>query len=497
MAGKPRLGELAKADHGVRLASAYTATLMDNPDSVLKERGRDMKIYDEILRDDQVKPTFQQRRLAVIQSEWTVEPASESSQDKAAAEFIKEQLTHIRFDGITDKMLYGLLYGYAVGECMWAYDGSRIVLDDIKVRDRSRFVFDVDGNLRLIKAGEPHPVKLPDQKFWVFSTGANHSDNPYGLGLGHYLYWPTFFKRNDIKFWLIFLEKFGQPTAMAKLPPGQAEDPREREKALQVLDAIQVDSGIVVPDNILVELLEAARHGTADYEALAERMDRAISKVVLSQTMTTDDGSSLSQAQVHEAVKQSVIKSDADLICESFNGQVVRWLTAWNFSNANPPRVWRNTEPEEDLLQRAERDNKISTLGYEPTEEYIEEVYGPGWRKKPEPMSQPIAPDNLDPAFAEQDASHPQLAQKKADRRNDQQALADAADYFATRYHALYGNQIEELLSYAGDTGDLQTFRSHLEELLEQSSSSDAAIKTIRDLGFYSRLMGIFRGEKR
>ena len=231
MAGKPKLGELAKADHGVRLASAYTATLMDNPDSVLKERGRDMKIYDEILRDDQVKPTFQQRRLAVIQSEWTVEPASESSDDKAAAEFIKEQLTTIRFDAITDKMLYGLFYGYAVGECLWGYDGSRIVLDDIKVRDRSRFVFDVDGNLRLIKAGEPHPVKLPDQKFWVFSTGANHSDNPYGLGLGHYLYWPTFFKRNDIKFWLIFLEKFGQPTAMAKLPPGQAEDPREREKA--------------------------------------------------------------------------------------------------------------------------------------------------------------------------------------------------------------------------------------------------------------------------
>lgn len=41
------------------------------------------------------------------------------------------------------------------------------------------------------------------------------------MGLAHYLYWPTFFKRNGIKFWLIFLEKFGMPTAAAKLPPGQ------------------------------------------------------------------------------------------------------------------------------------------------------------------------------------------------------------------------------------------------------------------------------------
>ena len=41
-----------------------------------------------------------------------------------------------------------------------------------------------------------------------------------------------------------------------------------------------------------IELIEAARSGTADYEALYERMDKAIAKVVLSQTMTTEDGAS-------------------------------------------------------------------------------------------------------------------------------------------------------------------------------------------------------------
>ena len=139
MAGKPTLGEIAQADHGIRMAKAYTHMLMDNPDSVLQQRGRDMRLYDELLRDDQVKPCFQQRRLAVTQSEWEVEPASEGSEDKAVAEFIKEQLQQLRFDDITDKMLFGLFYGYAVAECLWAYDGRRIVLDGIKVRDRSRF----------------------------------------------------------------------------------------------------------------------------------------------------------------------------------------------------------------------------------------------------------------------------------------------------------------------------------------------------------------------
>ncbi|WP_448218453.1 hypothetical protein [Endozoicomonas sp. 2B-B] len=67
MAGKATLVEIAKADHGIRMAKAYTTLLLPNPDSVLQQRGRDLKLYEEILRDDQVKSCFQQRRLAVSQ----------------------------------------------------------------------------------------------------------------------------------------------------------------------------------------------------------------------------------------------------------------------------------------------------------------------------------------------------------------------------------------------------------------------------------------------
>ena len=170
MAGKPTLGEIAQADHGIRMAKAYTAMLLENPDSVLQQRGRDLKIYNEILRDDQVKSCFQQRRLAVTQAEWEVEPASESSEDKAAAEFIKEQLQSVRYDDITEKMLYGIFYGYAVAECLWTTDGNRILLDDIKVRERSRFKFDMDNRLRLINTEHPRGLLLPECKFWVFNA---------------------------------------------------------------------------------------------------------------------------------------------------------------------------------------------------------------------------------------------------------------------------------------------------------------------------------------
>ena len=79
----PRLGEIARDSHGLghigTRSGAFTDALLDNPDSVLASRGADLAIYDEMLRDDQVKSTLQQRRAAVTRCEWEVVPAQLAS----------------------------------------------------------------------------------------------------------------------------------------------------------------------------------------------------------------------------------------------------------------------------------------------------------------------------------------------------------------------------------------------------------------------------------
>ena len=87
-------------------------------------------------------------------------------------------------------------------------------------------------------------------KFWTFNTGSDNDDSPYGLGLGHQLYWPTFFKRNGLKFWLTFLGKFGGPTAIGKLPGAMIDDPIKRADVLAALKAIQSDSAVVIPEEL-------------------------------------------------------------------------------------------------------------------------------------------------------------------------------------------------------------------------------------------------------
>jgi len=389
---KPELREVATTQDGRDITRGYMDPLAIQPsqDDVLQLRGGgDYRVYKEVLRDDQVASCFNQRCLAVIGKEWAVDAGGKTQKDKAAAKFLEEQLHHIGWDRVTKQMLYGVYYGFAVSEALWARDGRFITMDQIKVRDRRRFGYDGTGRLRMKTFSNPEGELMPERKFWSFATGADHDDEPYGLGLGHWLYWPAWFKRNGLKYWLIFLEKFGQPTAKGTYPPNAL--PAEKSRLLQALSAINTDAGIAVPEGMAIELIEAARSGTADYVALYDRMDAAIAKVCVGQTASSQGTPGrLGNDELQSDVRLDLVKADADLVCESFNRSIARWLTEWNFPGAAIPRVYRKVEPAEDLDKKAERDKKINDMGFRPTLKHIQDNYGGEWEEKQQQPPVPV-----------------------------------------------------------------------------------------------------------
>lgn len=469
---KPTSGEVATTLDGRDITRGFVSPLqlLQPADTVLRVRGGgDLRLYEELLRDDQVKATWNQRQLAVTAAEWEVIAGGDSAQDKAAADFLREQLDQIRFDKITTAMLYGVFYGYAVAECMWGRDGRHVTLDSIKVRNRRRFRFDGAGRLRLLTASQPDGELLPDRKFWTFATGADHDDEPYGQGLGHWLYWPVFFKRNGLRLWLVFLDKFGQPTAKGTFPTNASAP--EKQKLLDALQAVHSDSGVIIPDGMQIELIEAARSGTADYTELYDRMDRAIAKVVLGHTGSSESAPGrLGGEDMAGEVRDDIVKADADVVCESFNQSVARWLTEWNFPGALPPRVWRNMEEPDDLNRRAERDSRVITLGYRPTLKYINDHYGEGWEVDPRPK--PFGPtfgfSEADDASAarrgnsmadrlEQDAEPAWDAMLEPVRRlvATADSLEDLRDSILSLYEDMPSDQLAQVLQKAVATANL------------------------------------------
>ena len=156
------------------------------------------------------------------------------------------------------------------------------------------------------------------------------------------------------------------PTGKGVYPASATAE--EQGKLLDALESIQTDSVIVVPEGTEIGLIETVRAGSGvtTYAELYDRMDKAISKVIVGQTMTTDDGSSKSQAEAHWDVCKEFVCADACLIDDSFNHSVVRWLIDWNFVGAAYPEVGHVLEEAPDLQAHATRDKIIYEMGWQP-----------------------------------------------------------------------------------------------------------------------------------
>ena len=361
---------------------------LENPDPTLRteSKGKGLKLYDEVNRDPHAGSVLQTRYLAVVGKEWDVVPAESArktgrlaatTQEQRVADYVRLTLGATNFEQAMQELLQAILYGFYVAEVIWKVTDKGIGISKIRSKHPRRFSFTLDRQLRLLTPQNMiEGEELPDRKFILFSYGS--SDNPYGKGLGQSLWWPVWFKKHGIKFWLIFLEKFGMPTAVGKYPPGT--DPKQQQALLDAIDAIQNETGVKIPDTMAIDLLEASRQGKVTYETLCNYMDRQISKAVLGQTLTTEvgDKGSYAASKTHEGVRQDIVKADAILLCETLNESLIPWIVDYNFAGIiDYPKFTIRVEEEKDLKPLAERDEILtSKIGLPVSKKYFYDTYG-------------------------------------------------------------------------------------------------------------------------
>lgn len=465
--GKPLVGvEVASTEDGRDITRGYVDTLPLLPpeDALLMGRlGGDLEGYRALFSDPDVKLAWDQRSLGLLAREWFVEPGANDRRSKKAADLVKATLEHIGWDDTTRKMQTGVFYGRAFAECLWARDGAGIALDTIKVKKAKRFAFKPDGSAVLLTTRDPLGEPLPPRKFWRFACGALDDDEPYGLGLAHWLYWPCWFRRNGEKFWAVYLEKFGMPTAVGKHPPGA--DQRDRSKLLEAVRAVHRDSGITLSDNMMIELLEATRASGADYDKFIGRWTATIFRLIIGQDFSITGSGGQYKGDNLMDVQRSIIKADSDLINVSFARQVGAWLTDWNYPGATPPRVWRRVEDAPDLNALAETHAKLFVCGFRPTLAQVAETYGGEW----EPVVAGANPPDDNPRPL------PPTVGGDAVELAEGEPAADVVDQYAERL----GREAEPLIVQ----GLLAPVRAALDQALDEGLSLAE---------FQARLPGVF-----
>jgi phage gp29-like protein len=327
-------------------------------------------LFEEALdKDAHLQAVISQRKAAALGLPRTLIPANGTPEARAACAIVQHALDNIgagsaaHGDGGLERDLWELLdalpYGLAVSEVVWEWvetqrpdirskgptelspgtspsmpaPGRYLLPRALLSRHPRRFIFDAQGALRLLTAAEPADGEpVPPRKFIVFTPYGRH-EHPYGTPLLRSVWWYSWFKRQALKYWLLHCEKYGMPAVVLRHPADATL--QERQSFRRVVGSIQQESGLVVPEGVELQLLEASRSGgPAAYQALIELCNAEMSKAILGQTLTIDTPGgghgSYAMARVHQAVRSDLTQLDAQALLSCLSSTLVRWIVELN-----------------------------------------------------------------------------------------------------------------------------------------------------------------------
>lgn len=169
-------------------------------------------------------------------------------------------------------------------------------------------------------------------KTWGDIQGRNYTDEPWASwclsvgekkNLGLYMKAAPLiiWKQAALGAWAEYQEVFGTPVRIGKT---NVRDQQTRQNMIEMLMNMASSTWGVFDKDDELQLQDVARSGSSQiFNDMIDRVNREISKLILGQTMTMDDGSSLSQAEVHERILERISEADGHFITSVNNYQLV------------------------------------------------------------------------------------------------------------------------------------------------------------------------------
>lgn len=392
-----------------------------------------------------------------------------------------EQVSELRTN--LEHQLGAVSFGTAFDEVLWerlsrGEDSGAAAPVAITDRPMHRFLFR-KGKLHVRRPIGTEPVAPPLGKFLHLRMGTKESG--WGAALLDKVYPAWFLKRNGLKFYAIFLDKWAQPTAKGTYRHREGDvktNEENQSRLLEVLERIQTEYSIVLPEGLDVGLLEAQRSGSASYEQFVSLLNRSQALAYLGEVDTSGAAKgpgSYAKAEVSNDVRLEKVELDAHALASSLRDSLLRPLVWLNYGlDAPVPDFVIDTLEGEDRSRRVEQVGKLLDLGLPAPRRFVyaafqvpeplegeEVVVKPA--RSPAAAADPTAP--VEPAAAAAAApraatvrlaSTPEGArevaalEKTARRRADE--LDQVATFFADRTVAYYDGW-REILVEAFDSG--------------------------------------------
>lgn len=318
-----------------QMLTRYATTIPDQNLNNLSFGDRDYNLQ-HVEDDPHVSSCIQQRKAGALSLEYEI---LYDETNKHLQPLFDSIVKSIDVPTTTNSFLDALLYGFTVLEIDWHYvtwnDKQVLLPKSLSGRPRNWFSFDSNKLLRL---NNFEGTTLPKYKYLLIQHNATFA-NPYGKSLLSKCLWPVAFKKADMTFWMMFAEVYGMPKYVGKTAGGKGSP--QFDELFESLEGLIQDGVMVIDETSSVDGLNPATTTNIDiYKNMIELCNSEISKIWLSETLTTEigDTGSYAASNTHANVAKLVTKFDARL-CEKGWKDLFKWIINFNFPDVNVPEL--------------------------------------------------------------------------------------------------------------------------------------------------------------
>lgn len=213
-----------------------------------------------------------------------------------------------------------------------------------------------------------------DDKSWEKLWNVAFVGDARDFGILQQLSLLAMYKRAAMGDWAQYSQLAGTNFRIIKYR-GQSPDPKRRSAIRE--QVYNAGSGVLdLPSDVDVQTSNQSSSSQNQlFENYIKYLDDAMTKLILGQTMTTEDGSSRSQAEVHERTQDDIFDADGKYILDLLNYDLYDiFVKAYGLEKGGKWRFVENVTQKQ--IEEIDRDLKLKQLGVMFTEAELREKYG-------------------------------------------------------------------------------------------------------------------------
>lgn len=344
-------------------------------------------------RDLHYGSVLRTRKLKVAQIKPSVEASGDSPEEKMLADEVRKIMEGDKIPELLFDLLDGLGKGLGVCQILWQTTAKRWTPGSYEWVDPRYLRPDPEtlSKILLISDDAPQGEPLKPYKFIVHKPRSK-SGSVWRNGLARLCAVMYMLKSFTIRDWWAFAEVYGIPIRIGKY--GANATPEQINTLKNAIATIASDAGAVIPEGMAIELVETTKGngGNTLFENQARWCDEQISKAVLGQTMTTDNGSSRSQAEVHDEVRLDIATWDARQLEATINEYLIKPFIILNWgAKEDYPRVTIQVPEPEDLKIFVDSVTPLIDRGLRISESAVRDKFGMAEPEADESVLQPLS----------------------------------------------------------------------------------------------------------